>query len=44
MALGGYANRIARIDLTQGKVTYEPIPEEWALIYWRARPGCALRV
>ncbi len=33
MALGGYANRIARIDLTQGKVTYEPIPEEWARKY-----------
>lgn len=33
MALGGYANRIARIDLTQGKVAYEPIPEEWARKY-----------
>ncbi len=33
MALGGYANRIARIDLTQGKVVYEPIPEEWARKY-----------
>ncbi len=33
MALGGYANRIAHIDLSKGKVTYEPIPEEWARKY-----------
>jgi aldehyde:ferredoxin oxidoreductase len=33
MALGGYANRIARVDLTGGNVAYEQIPEEWALKY-----------
>jgi aldehyde:ferredoxin oxidoreductase len=33
MALGGYANRIAHIDLSKGAVAYEPIPEEWALKY-----------
>ncbi len=33
MPLGGYANRIARVDLTAGKVAYEPIPEEWARKY-----------
>jgi aldehyde:ferredoxin oxidoreductase len=33
MALGGYANRIAHIDLTKGKVEFKPVPEEWALKY-----------
>lgn len=33
MELGGYANRMAHIDLTAGKVEYKPIPEEWALKY-----------
>jgi aldehyde:ferredoxin oxidoreductase len=33
MELGGYANRIAHVDLTAGKVEYKPIPEEWALKY-----------
>lgn len=33
MALGGYANRIGHIDLSQGKVAYEPIPEDWARKY-----------
>jgi aldehyde:ferredoxin oxidoreductase len=37
MTLGGYANRIAHIDLTKGKVTYEPVPEELALKYIGAR-------
>ena len=37
MSFGGYANRLARIDLTAGKVTYESIPEEWALKYVGAR-------
>jgi aldehyde:ferredoxin oxidoreductase len=37
MALGGYANRIGHVDLTHGKVTYEPIPEEWARKYIGAR-------
>ncbi|MBE2198991.1 MAG: aldehyde ferredoxin oxidoreductase family protein [Anaerolinea sp.] len=33
MELGGYANRMAHVDLTAGKVEYKPIPEEWALKY-----------
>ncbi len=33
MALGGYANNIGHIDLTQGKVEYKPIPEELKLKY-----------
>jgi aldehyde:ferredoxin oxidoreductase len=33
MALGGYANRIAQIDLTKGEVDYQPIPEDWARKY-----------
>ncbi len=33
MALGGYANRIAHIDLSKGAVAYEPVPEEWAIKY-----------
>ncbi|MEZ4644121.1 MAG: aldehyde ferredoxin oxidoreductase family protein [Chloroflexota bacterium] len=33
MELGGYANRMAHVDLTAGKVDYKPIPEEWALKY-----------
>jgi aldehyde:ferredoxin oxidoreductase len=37
MKLGGYANHIARVDLTQGEVKYEGIPEEWARKYIGAR-------
>ncbi len=37
MELGGYANHVGHIDLTQGTVKYEPIPEEWALKYIGAR-------
>jgi aldehyde:ferredoxin oxidoreductase len=37
MAIGGFANRIAHIDLTAGKVEYKPIPEEWARKYIGAR-------
>ena len=33
MALGGYANRIARIDLSTGAIKYEPISEEDARKY-----------
>jgi aldehyde:ferredoxin oxidoreductase len=33
MELGGYANRLAHIDLTAGKVEYKPIPEDWARKY-----------
>ena len=37
MALGGYANRVARIDLTTGTVSYEEINEQDALLYIGAR-------
>ena len=37
MTLGGYANKIARINLTDGTVAYEPINEEDALKYIGAR-------
>jgi aldehyde:ferredoxin oxidoreductase len=33
MTLGGYADRIAHIDLTKGTVTYAPVPEGWASKY-----------
>lgn len=33
MELGGYANRIAHVDLTAGSVEYKGIPQEWALKY-----------
>jgi hypothetical protein len=26
MTLGGYADKVARVNLTEGKVTYEAIP------------------
>ncbi len=31
--LGGYANRLARIDLSARQVAYEEVPEEWARKY-----------
>ena len=37
MALGGYANRVGRIDLTSGTVNYEAIPEDDARLYIGAR-------
>jgi aldehyde:ferredoxin oxidoreductase len=37
MKLGGYADRVARIDLTSGTVAYEGIDEEDALKYIGAR-------
>src|SRR5512139_2354990 len=37
MALGGYADKVGRIDLTAGTVTYEAIPEDWKLKYIGAR-------
>jgi aldehyde:ferredoxin oxidoreductase len=37
MALGAYANHIAKVNLTTGKVAYEQIPEDWALKYIGAR-------
>ncbi len=37
MALGGYANRIARVNLSTREVRYEEINEEWARKYIGAR-------
>lgn len=37
MNLKGYANHIGRIDLSSGAVSYEQIPEDWALKYVGAR-------
>ena len=37
MVLGGYSGRVGHVDLTAGKVTYAPIPEEWARKYIGAR-------
>jgi len=37
MNLGGYANRVARVDLTSGTVSYEEINEEDARLYIGAR-------
>jgi len=37
MDLGGYANRMAHIDLATGNVDYKSIPEEWARKYIGAR-------
>lgn len=42
MDLGGYANKVAHIDLTTGTVEYKPIPEDWARKYIGAR-GLAVR-
>lgn len=33
MSLGGYANRIAHVDLTTQKVEMKPVPEDWARQY-----------
>ncbi len=35
--LGGFANRVAHVDLSKGTVEYKPIPEEWAKKYLGAR-------
>ncbi len=37
MSLGGYANRIAHVDLSSSSVDYRPIPEDWARKYIGAR-------
>jgi aldehyde:ferredoxin oxidoreductase len=37
MKLGGYANRIAHVDLTANNVEYKEIPEDWARKYIGAR-------
>lgn len=33
MALHGFANKIAHIDLTGGKIEFKQIPEDWAMKY-----------
>lgn len=30
MELGGYANKIAHVDLSSGEVEFKPVPEDWA--------------
>ncbi len=37
MALGGYADRVAKINLNDSSVTYEAIPEDWKRLYIGAR-------
>jgi aldehyde:ferredoxin oxidoreductase len=37
MTLGGYAHKVAHVNLSEGKVEYKGIPEEWALKYIGAR-------
>ena len=37
MALGGYADKVAWVDLTSGKTEFKPIPEEYKLKYIGAR-------
>jgi aldehyde:ferredoxin oxidoreductase len=37
MTLGGYAQRVAHVDLTTGNIEYKPHPEEWAHKYIGAR-------
>jgi aldehyde:ferredoxin oxidoreductase len=37
MTLGGYADKVARINLSTGEIKYESIPEEWKLKYIGAR-------
>ncbi len=37
MPIGGYANRIAHVDLSKGAVDVQPIPEDWARKYIGAR-------
>jgi aldehyde:ferredoxin oxidoreductase len=31
--LGGFANKIAHVDLTKGQVEYKEVPDEWARLY-----------
>ncbi len=35
--LGGFANKIAHVDLTKGQVEYKEVPDEWARLYIGAR-------
>ena len=45
MALGGYANQIAWVDLTEGEVELKACSRRLgAQIYWWARSGCQVCV
>ena len=33
MEIGGFANKIAHVDLSKEEVSYQLIPEDWALKY-----------
>lgn len=35
--LGGFANRIAHVNLSTGEVEYRPIPQDWSRLYIGAR-------
>lgn len=37
MALGGFRDRVARVNLTSGTVGYEQIPEDWQRLYGGGR-------
>ena len=37
MALGGYADKVAWVDLTAGKTEFKPIPEDYKHKYIGAR-------
>ncbi len=37
MPVHGFANKVAHVDLSTGKIGYEPIPEEWARKYLGGR-------
>ena len=37
MALGGYADKVAWVDLTSGKTEFKPIPEDYKIKYIGAR-------
>ncbi len=37
MPVYGFANRVAHVDLSAGKVEFKPIPEEWAIKYLGGR-------
>ena len=37
MKLGGYADKVAWVDLTTGKTEFKPIPEDYKMKYIGAR-------
>lgn len=37
MTLGGYADKVAHVDLSSSKIEYKPIPEDWKQKYIGAR-------